>query len=63
MNSFKAFTNANSCLSIKLYLSSASRRARLKKAMDCSYPSLFFCNRTVAIVSSEEKEKVRKSFE
>jgi hypothetical protein len=45
------------------YLISASLNALLKKEMGCSRPSSFFCNKTGATVSKEEKEKIRKSLE
>jgi hypothetical protein len=45
------------------YLISASLNALLKKEIGCSHPSSFFCNKTVATVSKEEKEKIRKSLE
>ena len=46
-----------------LYCKGASLKALLKKAIGCSCPSGFFCNRTATIVCSEAKEKIRKSFE
>jgi hypothetical protein len=45
------------------YLISASLNALLKKAMGFSHPSSFLCNKTVATVSKEAKEKTRKSLE
>jgi hypothetical protein len=44
-----------------MYLSLASRRLLLKKAMGCSKPSSFFWRRTAASVYSDANEKMRKS--
>ena len=46
-----------------LYFKGASLKALLKKEIGYSRPSGFFCNKTVATVWSEAKEKIRKSFE
>ena len=44
-----------------MYFNSTSLRALLKNSMGCSKPSLFFSNKTTTIVSSNVKEKYRKS--
>ena len=44
-----------------LYFNSESLRVLLKNAIGCSRPSIFFCNRTTASVSSDAKENVRIS--
>jgi len=44
-----------------LYFKEASLKALLKKAIGCSCPSFFFCNRIIAIVCSSIKENIIKS--
>lgn len=43
-----------------LYFKEASLKALLKNSIGCSYPSLFFCNSTTAIICSDAKEKIIK---
>ena len=61
LKSFMAFTKARTCFSMILYFSVASLKILLKKAMGCSRPSSFFCNKTAAMVYSEANEKIMKS--
>lgn len=61
LKSLIALTKANGYFSIMLYFV-ASLKGLLKNAMGCSYPWSFICNKTTAIVCSEVKEKIIKSF-
>ena len=62
LKNLRALTKAYACFSIILYFSSESLNVLLKNEIGCSKLLEFFCNNTVAIVSSDANEKIAKSF-